>query len=91
MISEDCCIENFMGAIEGKTYTEAIILANTEATEAERLLLRYKNRQDHECPCDFDYVDSLKEFILFIRCSVLRNRISKDRYYKLFNSYLKSV
>ncbi len=91
MISEECQIEAFFDAIEGKTYTEAITMANIEATEAERMLLKNKNRPDYGCPCDFDYVDSLKEFILFIRCSVLRNRISKDKYYKLFNSYLQSV
>ena len=91
MISEECQIEAFFEAIEGKTYTEAITLANMEATEAERILLKNKNRPNDQCPSDFEYVDRLKEFILFSRCSVMRNRISKDKYHKLFNSYLKTV
>ena len=91
MISEDCRIETFFDAIEGKSFTEAIALANMEATEAERLLIKSKNRPNDECPCDFEYVDRLKEFILFSRCSVMRNRISKDKYHKLFNSYLKTI
>jgi hypothetical protein len=91
MISEECQIEAFFEAIEGKTYTEAITLANMEATEVERILLKSKNRPNDQCPCDFEYVDRLKEFILFSRCSVMRNRISKNKYHKLFNSYLKTV
>jgi hypothetical protein len=91
MISENYRIETFFDAIEGKTYTEAITLANMEATEAERHLLQKKNRPHSNNHENIEYVDGLKEFILFIRCSVLRNRISKDKYYKLFNSYLESV
>jgi len=65
-------------------------LANQEATEAERVLLHHK-RKAVDCPCPVEYVDGLKEFILFMRCAVLRNRISKDKYQKLFHSYLNSV
>lgn len=90
MISEDCRIETFFDAIDGKTFTEAIILANQEATEAERALLHHK-RKTMDCPCPVEYVDSLKEFMLFMRCAVLRNRISKDKYQRLFHSYLNSV
>ena len=91
MISEDCRIETFIDAIEGKTYTEAITLANIEATEAERLLLKSKRQSCDESPCGEEYVDRLKEFILFARCSVMRNRISKDKYHRMFTSYLHSV
>ena len=42
MISADCRIESFFDEIEGKTFTEAVILANQEATEAERVLLHHK-------------------------------------------------
>jgi hypothetical protein len=90
MISADCRIESFLDAIEGKTFTEAVILANQEATEAERGLLHHK-RKTVDCPCPVEYVDSLKEFMLFMRCAVLRNRISKDKYQRLFHSYLNSV
>jgi hypothetical protein len=90
MISTDCRIESFFDAIEGRTFTEAVILANQEATEAERALLQHKHTA-MECPCPVEYVDSLKEFLLFMRCAVLRNRISKHKYQKLFHSYLKSA
>ena len=88
---QDFRIEAFFDAIEGKTYTEAITLADMEATEAERHLLQSKNKSDLNNSENIEYVDSLKEFILFIRCSVMRNRISKDKCHKLFNSYLQSV
>lgn len=91
MISEDCRIEAFFDAIEGKTVTEAITLANSEATAAERLMLQSKHRLETACPDNAEYVDRLKEFILFARCAVMKNRISQDRYHKLFNSYLQSV
>ncbi|MGD9073138.1 MAG: hypothetical protein PVI69_15355, partial [Desulfobacterales bacterium] len=67
-----------------------VMLANQEATEAERGLLHHK-RKAVDCSCPVEYVDSLKEFMLFMRCAVLRNRISKDRYQRLFHSYLDSV
>jgi hypothetical protein len=79
MISADCRIESFLDAIEGKTFTEA-----------ERGLLHHK-RKAVDCPCPVEYIDSLKEFMLFMRCAVLRNRISKDKYQRLFHSYLNSV
>ena len=85
MISADCRIESFLDAIEGKTFTEAVILANQEATEAERGLLHHK-RKTVDCPCPVEYVDSLKEFMLFMRCAVLRNRISKDKYQRFWRA-----
>ena len=91
MISEDYRIERFFDAIEGKTFTEAITLANIEATEAERHLIQGKNKQNLNNHENIEYVENLKEFISFIRCSVMRNRISKDKCHKLFNSYLESV
>ena len=91
MISEDYRIERFFDAIEGKTYTEAITLAEMEATEAERHLIQSKNKPHLNSHENIEYVENLKEFILFIRCSVMRNRISKDKCHKLFNSYIESV
>jgi hypothetical protein len=90
MISADCRIESFLAEVHGKKVTEVIILANQEATEAERVLLhRGRDRKDIACPVA--YVESLKEFIRFMRCAVLRNRAAKDKNQRLFQSYLKSV
>ncbi|MFZ0243411.1 MAG: hypothetical protein WAL90_17360 [Desulfobacterales bacterium] len=69
MISTDCRIETFFDTIEGKTFTEAAILANQEATEAERVILQHKSDSGN-CHCDVEYVEKLKEFIVFMRCAV---------------------
>ena len=88
MISKDYQIESFLDAIEGKTYTEAISLAKREVTEAEHLLL-ISSSTENDIPIGvIGYVEGLKEFILFFRYSVLKKRVSKDRYNKLFGPYL---
>jgi hypothetical protein len=72
--------------IEGKTYTEAITLANREAIAAEHLLL-HARPTDGDYPVDvIDYLEDLKEFILFVRYSVSKKRVSKDKYNHLFRS-----
>ena len=91
MISEDCRIESFFTAIKGKKYSEAINLANIEATEAERLLLQSKNKLRIDYTEKAQYVECLKEFISFIRYSVMRNKVPKDNFHRHFNSYMQSV
>lgn len=90
MADRDYRIESFFSSIEGKTFTDAVILANREATEAERAALHCK-QVSGDCLGAVEYVDSLKEFILFMRCAVLKNRISIGKYDRLFHSYLDSV
>jgi hypothetical protein len=92
MISKDCKIESFLEAIEGKPTTEAIFLANQEATEAERLLLRSQTKVGTTTePCSNDYVDNLKNFIGYVRYAVIKNRASKDKHHRMFKSYLESL
>lgn len=87
MVSGNYRIESFFDSIEGKTFTEAVILANQEATKAERAALHCK-QVSGDCLSADEYINSLKEFILFMRCAVLKNRISIGKYDRLFHSYL---
>ena len=91
MISEDCRIETFFTSIKGKNYNEAINIANMEATEAERLLLQGKNKTRLDYTEKAQYVKCLKEFISFIRYSVMRNKMPKDNFQRHFDSYMQSV
>jgi hypothetical protein len=45
MISQDCNIVEFVDAMKGKPYSEIIMLANHEATFAERCLYRREKCQ----------------------------------------------
>ncbi len=90
MADRDYRIESFFNLIEGKTYTEAVTLANREATAAERAALHCRQVRG-DCRSVVEYVDSLKEFIVFMRCGGFQNRISIGKYDRLFHSYLDSV
>ena len=90
MISTDCRIESFLAAIEGKPPKEAILIADQEATEANRRLLRSRSKENDSAPCPQAYVESLKKFIGFVRYAVMKNRKSDNTDYDLFRSYLES-
>jgi methylase of polypeptide subunit release factors len=89
MISTDCRIESFLAAIEGKSMSEAVLLAHQEATEAERRLLRSRIKADASAPCPDVYINRLKEFIGFARYAVMQYRTPKDEYHNLFRSYVQ--
>jgi hypothetical protein len=71
MISKDCNLADFAGALRDKDYYEVIRLADIEATAAERL--GWKRRVDaaRQRRCGKEYAELLKHFITYVRYGVL--------------------
>jgi hypothetical protein len=68
MISQNCNIQEFIEAIQGSENLDAILMADTEATEVERLHLRMgTGAAPSTTPCSAVYATHLKNFIFFIR------------------------
>ena len=70
MISKECRILEFIDAIRGKDYYDAVRLADLEATEAERLLLR-SSRGGERPRCGRAYAQTIKHLITYMRYGVL--------------------
>jgi hypothetical protein len=70
MISTDCRIADFLGAIRDKDYYEAVRLADLEATAAERLVLRSKADRV-PLRCGREYAQTIKHLITYMRYGVL--------------------
>lgn len=90
MISDDCEIKEFFEAVRGKPIREAILLANQEATHAQRVQLFLRSKQDSQKLKCSKYPDILKEFIRYLRYAA-KPKISGSEKYNLFNEYLKSL
>jgi hypothetical protein len=71
MISKDCRILEFIDAIRGKGYYDAVRLADLEATEAERLLLRSPGGAEPTQRCGRAYAQTIKHLITYMRYGVL--------------------
>jgi hypothetical protein len=71
MISQDCNIVEFVDAMKGKPYSEIIMLANHEATFAERCLYRREKCQADDTAC-MEYTQKLKDLIFYLRYSTNR-------------------
>lgn len=70
MISKDCNFSDFIGAIRGRDYFETIFLADKEATEAERLLLRASVNERRQQRCGMEYAQMIKNLIFFVRYGI---------------------
>ena len=91
MISNDCKITEFFEAVQGKPVREAIDMACQEATEAERLQMSWRSKQDTLLkPACSNYPQVLKEFVQYIRFCA-KPRITEKEKAMLFDSYLKST
>lgn len=90
MISDKLEIKEFFDAVSGRPIREAILLANQEATEAERQQLFPGNKQEKRNPGHFEYPELLKEFIRYIRYSV-KPKMAEGEKLDLFTSYLNST
>ncbi len=66
MISSNLNIEEFLNAVEGGDYMDILLLAELEATAAERLVIQNKLNSEY---CK-EYAYSLKEFICFLRYGI---------------------
>jgi len=70
MISKECRILDFIDAIRGKDYYDAVRLADLEATEAERLLLRSSLDVQTGQRCGRTYAQTIKHLITYMRYGV---------------------
>jgi hypothetical protein len=85
MISKDCKFSDFMGAVRDKDYYEMIHLADREATEAERRLLRRRSGDPLRERCGRQYAERIKQFIEFMRYEA-RPRVRDPRDAELFEA-----
>lgn len=70
MISKSCDFKEFLNSITDLDHAEIILLANAEATAAERLFYKQKARLTSETTAYQDYAIVLKGLIGFLRSSV---------------------
>jgi hypothetical protein len=71
MISKNCEIKEFIEAIQGSDNQDAILLADSEATEVERQHLRMGTQSTPSASlCGMAYATHLKNFIYYIRYGV---------------------
>jgi len=87
MISQECNIVEFVDTVKGKPYSDIIMLANHEATLAERCLYRRKKCSSDDTSC-VRYTQQLKDLISYIRYSTRpagAKRHGKDLYQDLLD------
>jgi hypothetical protein len=70
MISPTHNIEEFIGVIADKGYTEILLLTEREATEVERHIYRTRANDDSDITEEKVYAETLKELICYLRYSV---------------------
>ena len=78
MVSADCDIREFIAGLENKDFFEMIYLLDKEATEAERLLYNPKSRIYERQICGAKYVNSLKNFIFYLRYGARPKGLNQD-------------
>ena len=76
MLSSSFDISEFIRKVEGHSDQKIILMADEEATAAERYLYRHQGcrnagRNSEECVNIRKYVSLLKDFVLYIRHGVL--------------------
>ena len=77
MISKDCSLSDFAGALRDKDYFEVIRLADIEATEAERIGLKPRIDAARRRRCGKEYAELLKHFIAYVRYGVVPRGLSR--------------
>lgn len=70
MISKECKLSDFVGAVHDKDYYEILHLADQEATEAERLFLLPKTDNSTRQCCGREYAERIKQLIDYMRYEV---------------------
>lgn len=83
MISENCSLEEFVERVKGKEPWEVIMLAVDEATGAERIYYRAKDKADAHLNCGMVYSRHLKRLINYFRYAV-KPRRPNDKAYRLY-------
>ena len=70
MIASSADIAEFVTKVKHKSIPDVVLLADREATEAERLTLRTPSRPEGETETYRHYALALKDFVQFIRYGV---------------------
>lgn len=70
MIVESRDIREFVQAAQGKSYEDILVMAESEATSAERLMYRQRHRVAPRTPPGTRYAGQLKRFISFMRYGI---------------------
>ena len=86
MISENCSLEEFVETVKGKEPWEVIMLAVEEATGAERMVYRSKNKAQDRLSCNERYSRHLKRLISLLRYEVKFKR-PNDEVYRLYTTH----
>lgn len=90
MISSNCNIREFLKEVKNRDVLEIIHLADLEATEAERMLLRSSTSSEQRDACGLEYARSLKALINHLRCRVNGGAVNSDEF-QLFQSLLEET
>jgi hypothetical protein len=90
MVSPSCDIKKFIEAVREKDYLDIIYLADREALDVWRYSKRAKVRTQVHQKEMADYEMRLKEFVTFMRSSLIR-RQDKNPDFQLFNSVREDV
>jgi hypothetical protein len=83
MISKTCNINEFIEAVKGKPFSEIIMLANQEATQADRMFFRHRQRDKSKSLFGKEYSEELKYLITYLKYSV-KPKISDSHAFKIF-------
>ena len=78
MISDHCCLRDFIDATREKDLQEVIYLADREATEAERLYYRGDVSDARRASCGRRYARRLKHLITFMRYGIRPSEVSRE-------------
>lgn len=90
MISTSYSIPEFVDAIADKSYRDILTMAVQEATEVERQIYKSNSKNDTSKIGEKAYADSLKRFILYLRCTVKPTK-SKDPNFPFFEMISKNL
>ncbi len=83
MIAQNLDLEEFLRGISSVGYNNIMEVAETEATEAERLYYRF--RQQDKGKQAITYANQLKNLIFLLRYQARPSGLSKDDYNYLFS------
>jgi hypothetical protein len=79
VISRECRFLDFIGAVRNKGYFEILDMANREATEAERIMLRRRVDERIRQRCGKEYAERIKQLISYMRYEVKpRGQFGRD-------------
>jgi len=78
MVSGNCDIREFIAGLENKDFFEMMYLLDKEATEAQRLLFNPKSNIYERQICGVEYVNSLKNFIIYLRHGARPKGLKKE-------------